>query len=45
MIAGRRNTSTNGSDAVEILKNDHTLIKGILNDLAAATDNECASGY
>ena len=30
---------TTGNDTVKILKNDHTLIKGMLNDLAAATDN------
>lgn len=31
---------TKGGDAVEILKNDHTLIKSMLTDLASATDRQ-----
>ncbi len=40
MTSTARSLPTKGTDAVEILKNDHTLIKRILSDLAAAKDNE-----
>jgi hemerythrin superfamily protein len=40
MTSTAQSLPTKGGDAVEILKNDHTLIKKMLTDLAAATDKE-----
>lgn len=40
MTTTTQSLPTTGDDAVEILKNDHTLIKNLLTDLAGATDKQ-----